>query len=216
MLEQKILAKRQLNMCGMGVGASGSIYQYKCAKRAFNILWALLASKSGALKRLTTCLNIAPIPKAYIVLLGVIGDYRGLQRCACLLLTLKKEALEPLQNAVFLLPLGGRKSAIVEDVFFCQSYKSNIVPSLRINLCVCAKELRGPSLRLDTKVQYNAVWNNRERPQLKDCTCLSFCTLRNRNLLHVTQTVAWKKVTKIETIFGPVYTDPVHTLKRDD
>lgn len=65
-------------MCGMGVGASGSIYQYKCTKRAFNILRALLASKSEALKRLTTCLNIAPIPKAYIVLHGVIGDYRGL------------------------------------------------------------------------------------------------------------------------------------------
>lgn len=121
-LEQKLLAKRELNMCRMGVGASGSIYQCKCTKRAFNILWALLASKSEALRRLTACLNVAPIPKGYIVLQGVIGDYRGLERCACLLLTLKKEALETLQNAVFLLPLGGRKSAVVEDVFFSVSH----------------------------------------------------------------------------------------------
>lgn len=56
----------------MGVGASGPIYQYKWTKNAFNILWALLASKSEALKRLTTCLNIAPIPKGHIVLQGVM------------------------------------------------------------------------------------------------------------------------------------------------
>lgn len=70
-------------------------------KRRIHIqLWALVFSE--ALQRLTTSLNIAPI-KAYIVLRGMMSDYRNLEGCACLLLTLKKEPLKPTQKAGFYL-----------------------------------------------------------------------------------------------------------------
>lgn len=75
-------------------------------KRSIQIqLWPLVASKAcaEAQQRLTTSLNIAPITKAYIVLQRMISDYRDLEGCACLLLTLKKEPLEPPQKAGFYL-----------------------------------------------------------------------------------------------------------------
>lgn len=54
-------------------------------------LWFLVASKlcAESQRRLTTSLNIAPITKAYIVQQRMISDYRDLEGCACLLLTLK-------------------------------------------------------------------------------------------------------------------------------
>lgn len=63
----------------------------------------MVASNPKALKRLTTSLSVPPITKTYIVLQWVISDFRGLEGCACLLLTFKKEPLEATQDAGFYL-----------------------------------------------------------------------------------------------------------------
>lgn len=126
-------------------------------------LWALVASMpcAEALQRLTTSLNIAPITKAYIVLQRMISDYRDLEGCACLLLTLKKEPLESTQKAGFYLnSREGRQGSDYRTGCKCHCCKSNIVASLKMYVSVCASGLRGPSLRLDTKVQHNTVWKH--------------------------------------------------------
>lgn len=73
-----------------------------------------------------------------------------------------------------------------EHVFQWHCYESNIVASLKMNVFVCPLEVRGPSLSVDIKVQNNGVWNKRDRPAYKDHTCLSFCILRNRHHMHLT------------------------------
>ena len=60
---------------------------------------------------------------------------------------------------------------ITEYAFKCCCCNSNIMVTLKTYVSVCAQELGGPSLGVDTKVWHNTVW---KQPELKRLHLLAF------------------------------------------